>query len=72
MINKRVKADRRARKLTQVQYAELFGVSEATVQNWESGRKSPHAMWGTLSYFSTPAIKIAKKRRNSWNEKSIK
>ena len=38
-------------KLTQAQFAELFGVSQQSVQKWESASAFPsiHSLWETIT-----------------------
>ncbi len=36
-----VRSLRRGLKLTQKQFAKIFGVSLATIRNWEQGRRKP-------------------------------
>ncbi len=40
-INEQVQKIRHKTKLTQAEFAEMFGVSRQTVQKWESGRATP-------------------------------
>ena len=40
-IGTAINALRNKAKLTQVQFAELFGVSQQSVQKWESGASVP-------------------------------
>jgi len=65
-IKYRIKEDRAARGLSQVAYARLLGVGEATVAAWENGRKKPNYSIWFLITFSTEALQIAgrKVRRN--------
>ena len=55
----KIKEDRKSRKMTQVQYAELFNVKENTVQSWENGRREPATYFWFLITFSTEALQIA-------------
>jgi len=57
----KIKEDRQARKMTQVEYANLFNVSTNTVKAWENGRREPAAYFWFLLTFSTTALKEAKK-----------
>ena len=61
-MKERIKADRLKRGMTQTQYGNLFCVTESTVRNWESGRKSPHNMFFLLMALSTEALQLAHKK----------
>ena len=62
MINEIIKKDRTKRKMTQTQYGNLFCVCEATVRNWESGRKKPHNYVLMLMSFDTELLQLAHKK----------
>lgn len=50
-----VKGIREQYKLTQVEFAQLMGISLKTLQNWEQGRRAPHGPARVL-------LQIAEKR----------
>ena len=58
-INEKIKADRIKKGYTQLEYAELLGVSSRILKYWESGREIPHLTEKGIEFYMR---KIKKKR----------
>ncbi len=61
----RVKQERLSKGLTQSQFAKAVGVSERTIQNWETGKKKPTSLATVESIVTVLEVSVAELFSNS-------